>query len=65
MREAKVLGRRHRHTSTEEAENAKEAKSRAATKVHRPRQLTLLEHVRSGTPETNRSLMEIDYQGKQ
>ena len=43
----------------------KEAKARAATKVHRPRQLTLLEHVRSGTPETNRSLMEIDYQGEQ
>ena len=43
----------------------KEAKARAATKVHRPRQLTLLEHVRSGTPETNRSLMDIDYQGEQ
>ena len=43
----------------------KEAEARAAAKVYRPRQLTLLEHVRSGTPEPNRSLMEIVNQGEQ
>ena len=38
----------------------KEAEARAAAKVHRPRQLTLLEQLRSSTPEPNRSLMEIN-----
>ena len=43
----------------------KEAEARAAAKVHRPRQLTLLEQLRSSTPEPNRSRMEIDSQRKQ
>ena len=43
----------------------KEAEARAAPKVHRPRQLTLLEQLRSSTPEPNRSLMEIHNQREQ